>query len=279
MKVENTCSVVCEYLGPHRAVILYQGAICLDGAMAVERQLGSLFGYYKYTDICLRLESPGGSIDAMQFILRKMRDYEARGMEVAVCSTFLCASAAAFILAMGQWGTRYVDRSSNLLFHSARVATGGHGMTAEVSTNLSQTLLNLDLRIVEVVVERIIAKAGGEVEFARLVLQRCAVVERDWDALSLELSGLYAGRASKQRPDWLRGLKKSAQSALAKGSFASEISKILYRRMQLDVRMDLREAYCTCLIDGIEGVLDAKAATVPCSIQENRFDGTERCNA
>ena len=125
-----------------------------NGAIALERQLDSLFGYYQYNCVELRLESPGGSVDALHYMLRQMTRYEERGKEVAVQSTFLCASAAAYPVSDGKWGHRRVDRSTNLLFHSARVEATGYGMTAATSTNLSNALSGIDHRLVDVLIQR-----------------------------------------------------------------------------------------------------------------------------
>jgi hypothetical protein len=257
MKEENICTVVCEHKGLHEAVMSYRGGICQAGAIAVERQFKSLFGYYQYNHVELRLESPGGSIDAMQYILRQMSNYEEKGKEIAVRSTFVCASAAAIMLAMGHWGGRSVDRSTTLLFHSARVETVAHGMTAAISTNLSQTLTGVDRRLVDVLIGRMVNQAGGEVALAHLVLARCQKIDRHWDDIALNLNSLYPEAASKRRPDWFKALSKIARIGLERGKFALELKTLLYKRMQYDVRMDLREAFCTCLIDEVVDVIDA----------------------
>ena len=256
MKDVNTCAVACEQMGPHNATVSYDGAICQAGAIALERHFHSLFDYYQYTRVDLRLESPGGSIEALHYILRQMAWYQQRGKDVAVHSTFTCASAAAILLAMGQFGHRTVDRSTNLLFHSARVQPNGHGMTAVASTNLSQALIGVDRHLVDVLIDRLVIQAGGEDSLARLVLDRCHKLDEIWGDVASKLNCLYPEVESKRRPDWFKALSKLAINSAERGRFALELKKHLYKRMQYDVRMDLREAFCTCLIDEIIGVLD-----------------------
>jgi ATP-dependent protease ClpP protease subunit len=257
MKEENSCTVVCEQMSPHNATIFYRGAICQIGASAMERQFKSLFDYYQYDCVDVRLESPGGSIDSMHYILRKMTDYEERGKKVSVRSTFVCASAAAILLAMGRWGNRIVDRSTTLLFHTSRIDTTGHGMTAAISVNLSQTLAGVDHRLVDVLINRMSRQAGGENALANLVIQRCRYVNENWDTLAESLNSLFSEGQSKRRPDWFKSLTKITRQGLEKGRFLQELKKLIHNRMQHDVRMDLREAFCLCLIDEVTGVLKA----------------------
>jgi Clp protease len=257
MKDDITCTVVCEHTGPHEAVVSYSGAICHAGAIALERHFKNLFDYYQYNRIDLRLESQGGSIEALHYILRQMNAYEKRGKQVGVRSTFVCASAAAILLAMGQWGGRSVDRSTALLFHSARVQAAGHGMTAAISTNLSQTLNWVDIRLIDLLVERLVTQAGGEEALTHLVLERCHTLDCNWNDVASKLSSMYPEAESKRRPDWFKSLNRTARAGLERGKFPLDLKKQLYKRMQHDSRMDVREAYCTGLLDQVVDVLDA----------------------
>ena len=112
MKNANAYSVVCTEMGPHQASLRYTGAMCQGGALALEFQFDRLFVYYKYRRVTLMMESPGGTIDGMDYVLRVIQRWAAQGRAVAIGSTFQCASAAAFLLSMGEWGRRRVDRST-----------------------------------------------------------------------------------------------------------------------------------------------------------------------
>ena len=134
MKNMNEFSVVCKEMGAHEASVLYTGAMCQAGALALVDRIDSLFAYYRYNRIVLSIESPGGAVDGMEYVLRAMDTWAKDGKSVAVESTFQCASAAAFILAMGEWGHRRVDRGTFLLFHSARIdGSSMAGLTAASS--------------------------------------------------------------------------------------------------------------------------------------------------
>ncbi len=247
--------VSCEYMGPDKAVVLYNGVICQAGAAALNQKFESLFGYYQYQCVELHLESPGGSVEAMNYIIRQIGRHQEEGRVVAVRTTFLCASAAAVLLAMGQWGQRRVDQSAALLFHTARVESNLQGMTAAVSNSLSQTLLIADQRLVSTLVGRMLREAGSELALYELVRTRWQQVESDWNRLEYLIGLLSVEDGSRGRPEWMRALAKLARMELPDGKFTAAFKKHLYVRMHRDTRMDLREAYVLCLIDEVEGVL------------------------
>jgi len=255
MNEQTVNRVICDHMGPDKAVVVYEGVICQAGASALEQQLESLFGYYQYQRVELRLESPGGSVEAMNYILRQLDRYEREGRVVAVRTTFMCASAAAVLLAMGEWGERRVDQTTALLFHTARVDSYLQGMTAAVSNSLSQTLLVADQRLVSTLVGRMLNKTGSEQALLELVRSRLQQVESDWNRLESRLGLSSAEADGRGRPEWIRALAKLARPELVDGKFTTALKKHLYIRMQRDVRMDLREAYALCLIDEVEGVL------------------------
>lgn len=247
--------VSCEHLGPDKAVVVYEGVICQAGAAALGQQLESLFGYYQYLRVELRLESPGGSVEAMNYILRQIGRYEREGRVVAVRTTFMCASAAAVLLAMGEWGERRVDQTTALLFHTARVDSNLQGMTAAVSNSLSQTLLVADQRLVSTLLGRMLNETGSEQALLELVRSRLQQVESDWSRLESQLGSSRTEAEGRGRPEWMRALAKLVRPELVDGKFTGTLKKHLYLRMQRDVQMDLREAYALCLIHEVEGVL------------------------
>lgn len=255
MSEQTANRVVCEHMGPDKAVVVYEGVICQVGAAALDQHLESLFGYYQYQRVDLRLESPGGSVEAMNYMLRQISRYEQDGKAVAVHTTFLCASAAAVLLAMGQWGERRVDQSTALLFHTARVDSNLQGMTAAISNNLSQTLLVADRRLISTLVGRMLHETGSEQALMELVRTRLQQIESDWNRLESILGFSGSGAPGKGRPEWMRELAKLARPEMADGKFIAALKKHLYLRMQRDMRMDLREAYCLCLIDEVGDLL------------------------
>lgn len=263
MTSNNESSVVCTEMGPHEASVLYTGAMCQAGALALEYQFERLFGYYQYRRISLSIESPGGAIDGLEYVLRVMHKWAKAGRAVAVGSTFQCGSAAAFLLAMGQWGHRRVDRATFLLFHSARVEGASMaGMTAAFSANLLKTLSSVDQKLLDVMLNKMLSETGGQQALADLVLARARFIDRHWSELALDLTTFTSGLDGNRKPDWLKAVQKWTRLGAEPKKFVLELKKHLNLRLQRDLRMDLCEAYVLCLIDEIDGVLDAGSAAL-----------------
>jgi hypothetical protein len=256
MENANTYSVVCTEMGPHQASLRYTGTMCQGGALALEFQFDRLFGYYKYRRVTLMMESPGGTIDGMDYVLRVMQRWAVQGRAVAIGSTFQCASAAAFLLSMGEWGRRRVDRSTFLLFHSARLQSASFAeMTAALSINLSQALNSVDKKLLDVMVDKMLLETGSPQDLAQLVGARLRHVDLHWKTLAVGLTTFTTAFDDKRRPDWLKDIQKWARPAGDPAKFVLELKKHLSRRLQRDVRMDLCEAYVLCLIDEVVDVL------------------------
>ena len=253
-------SAVCTEMGPQEATLLYTGVMCQAGALALQYQFDRLFGYYKYRRITLFMESPGGAVDGLDYVLRVMKKWAAQGRVVAMASTFQCASAAAFLLAMGEWGHRRVDRGTFLLFHSARLESATFAeMTAALSINLSQALTSVDQKLLDVIVDKMLLETGNANKLCDLVAARCRHVDRHWKRLAPALTTFTTGADGKRKPEWLKAVQKWARPGLEPKQFVLELKKHLNLRLQRDVRMDLCEAYVLCLIDEISGVLDASS--------------------
>ena len=258
MKNMNEFSVDRTEMGAHEASVPYTGAMCQAGALALVDRIDSLFAYYRYNRIVLSIESPGGAIDGMEYVLRAMERWAKDGRSVAVESTFQCASAAAFILAMGEWGRRRVDRGTFLLFHSARIdGSSMAGMTAAYSTHLSHALNSVDRKLLDVMINKMLLETGGAANLVDLVLARIRYVELHWKELAADLTTLTTGVDGNRKPDWLRALQKWTRHGADPRKFVLDMKKHLNLRLQQDARMELCEAFALCLIDEIDGVLDA----------------------
>ncbi|MFZ4480984.1 MAG: ATP-dependent Clp protease proteolytic subunit [Rhodoferax sp.] len=264
----NQFSTACTEMGAHEACIIYSGLMCQEGALALERQLEQLFGYYQYRRITLSIESPGGAIDGLEYILRVIQKWAQEGRAVAVRSTFQCASAAAFLLAMGDWGHRRVDRAVFLLFHSARIeAPSMAGMTAAYSTNLSHVLSSVDRKLLDVLLEKMLTGSGSVRNLADLVMMRARHVDQNWKQLASDLTTFTSGVDGSRKPDWLRAVQKWSRLEADPGKLVLELKKHLNLRLQRDIRMDLCEAWVLCLIDEIAGVLDADSVAPEMPVQ------------
>ena len=258
--MDNTTafSVVCTEMGPHEATLRYTGAMRQAGALALEYQFERLFGYFQYRRIRLLMESPGGAVDGLQYVLRVMKKWARQGRVVAVGSTFQCASAAAFLLSMGEWGKRRVDRGTLLLFHNARLEGSSFAqVTAELSTTLSQALSSVDSKLLDMMVDKMLFETGSAKNLADIVCARLRHVDLHWKQLASELTTFTIALDHKRKPDWLKEIQRWSRPLGDQSRFVLEMKKHISRRLQRGARMDLCEAYVLCLIDEIAEVLDA----------------------
>jgi ATP-dependent protease ClpP protease subunit len=245
-------------MGPHEAAMMYSGAVCKPGALALQREINRLFEYYKYPRITLTLESPGGAIDGLDFILRSMTKWANAGKHVAVRSTFLCASAAAYLLAMGQWGHRSVDRGTLLLFHNARISGASvSDMTAASTTHISRTLNGVDRKLLDALVGKLVKESGGPTELARLIESRLQFVDVNWSELALEFDTFTSSADATRLPTWIKPVQKLLRSGSDPAKFVVELKKLLAVRFLQESSMNTCEAWVLTLIDEISGVLDA----------------------
>lgn len=257
-------NVTCDSLKPDSASVFYQGEVTYAGVAELNRLLDSLFGYFKYEHVQLCLESPGGSVEALQYILRKLNGYEQNGRSVSIRSTFMCASAAAVLLAMGQWGARTVDRSARLLFHTARVDSHVRGMTATISGGLYQTLLEVDQGMVDMLVARMVSQSGSVDHLKALVGERFSQIKRQTRSETGGLFDLLDHVETRRSPDWVKPLTGMLRSGVEGEKFIKALKRYLHSRMQCDIQMDLLEAYALCLIDRVDGGISGSNAQLNC---------------
>ena len=254
MQTQNEFSLTVLEMGTHHAGLIYTGEMSQSGALALTRQFERLFGYYQYPKIVLSIESPGGALDGLEYVLRSMKKWAAVGKQVAVHSTFLCASAGAFLLAMGAWGDRRVDKGTHLLFHNARIAGASvPQMTASLTTNISKALSIVDRSLLDYLVEKLTRDAGGAARLARTVQLRLGFVEWEWANVGSKLSTIASAKDGTRRPAWIKTLSNWAYDDPVK--FLTVFKGHLARSFGKDHAFDLAESYVLCLLDEIEDVL------------------------
>jgi hypothetical protein len=261
METQNKFSLNVLEMGTHEAGLDYTGEMSQPGALALTRQFERLFGYYQYPRIVLSIESPGGALDGLEYVLRSMKKWSAVGKHVAVRSTFLCASAGAFLLAMGAWGERRVDKVTHLLFHNARIPGASVlQMTASLTTNISKTLSTVDKSMLDYLVEKLMRDAGGIVRLATTVQMRLCFVDSHWSSVGGKLSTIASAKDGTRKPGWIKSMSNWAYGDPVK--FLTAFKSHLARSFSKDQAFDLAESYVLCLIDEIEDVVTAHSPII-----------------
>lgn len=234
-------------------------------ALGVERALDLFFGYYHYPSALLRINSNGGQLAALNYMIQTVERWRKEGRRIQTEATFRAASAAALLLSLGEVGSRGTQRHTALLYHHTRVGGGAGAITAGGADHLAAMLQSKDRRLVTRLADHVAAGFGGPAALAAEGRARCELLQVRHASINEALEG----QASRSMPKWLRSVAAMYRECEARSSTAAHI-KALARRFEQDTSMDLREAYALGLIDGIVGVPDLKpkaAAMVPVAVE------------
>jgi hypothetical protein len=261
----------CLSMGQHHATLEYCGPISREGALALAGRLEPLFGYYQYSKVILRLESPGGEVEGLDYLLRVLSQYAKQGKRVETQSTFMCASAAAVLLSAGHFGTRRVCSQTHLLFHSSRLQGANIEWTAASSTMLTNALLSVDRKITEALLERLIAACGGKAGFVEVITARFSFVASNWSQLAPQLITLTSRDGDLSAPAWLKSLKRIMKLQSSPSQMIDAFKRNLVERFQTDTPMHALEAFVLCLIDEVQGVIHADQVRVDAAAEHQGF--------
>lgn len=271
---ENLSRVEITHYEQHRLHAHYSGAIDRSGALALTRILELAFGYYRYPALELAIESPGGALDALVPMASAIRRWQAQGHAVEVRSTFECASAAALLLVGGTWGRRSVSPGTSLVFHFPRVVLSRAVIKSSAAQHISRSLRRCDEQSLDWLQATATRAAGGAEALAGHVAQRSAELHRRCDEVDLAMVHPLTGRVVG--PMTGARLLRPLQRLLAAQDFESAYRKSLAQMMSQDAPIDLRLAYALCLVDRVDGVLDAahdSASEAPAARRSLRQEG------
>ncbi len=108
-------------LAAHAPMIRLTGDIDMPVSYALLDEIKLLHDYYQFRTIDLHIDSPGGSADALYYLVHALEPW--RKGDGRVLRTFgvnEVASAAALLLSFGTIGYRTASSRSRLLYHSVR---------------------------------------------------------------------------------------------------------------------------------------------------------------
>ena len=121
-------------------IIFLGGEITTEVANSVIAQLLFLEGRDNTKDICLYINSPGGSIDAGLAILDTMNYIKCA---VSTICVGLCASMGAVLLSSGQKGKRFALKHSKIMIHQP-LLTNASGQASDIKIVADEILKSRD---------------------------------------------------------------------------------------------------------------------------------------
>ena len=127
-----------------RGVVRFCGPVEANRIFALCDEIDSLINEYYYNQVVLEIDSPGGDVKSLLYYCEKLKGWRQHGVRIETVALTLCASAAAFMLSLGDIGQRRAMPRASLLYHNARiVASSQIPLTSDrlekLRTSLSQT--------------------------------------------------------------------------------------------------------------------------------------------
>ena len=129
-------------------------------------EINLLHGYYQFKTIELQIDSPGGSADALHYLLHSLAPWRnGEGLTLRTVALTEAASAAALLLSFGTLGHRCASAHSRLLYHSVRaVQREGAVMTVPQLRFASRQLEDCERGFLDLLVDHVLQggnTAGG----------------------------------------------------------------------------------------------------------------------
>lgn len=132
-------------------IIFLGGEITTEVANSIIAQMLYLEGKDNTKDICLYINSPGGTIDAGLAIMDTMNYIKCN---VSTICVGLCASMAAVLLACGENGKRFALKNSKIMIHQPLISNAS-GQASDIKIVADQILKSRDT------INTILAEATG----------------------------------------------------------------------------------------------------------------------
>jgi ATP-dependent Clp protease protease subunit len=152
------------------------GEIDMPACYALIDEMKLLHDYYRFRTIELQIDSPGGSADALGYLVLSLRDWrEGNGRTLKTVALNQACSAAALLLSLGTMGHRQASPASRLLYHPMR-------------TEFSQGTV----------------RTGAQLRMTSRLIE-------EWDGKFLDMLASHVCREESERPAYRRKLKRLFQ--------------------------------------------------------------------
>jgi ATP-dependent protease ClpP protease subunit len=218
-------------------------------AIGIGKHLDRLFGYYHYESVTLKLNSPGGAVVGLEYILECIDGWRARGRQVHTLAMFRASSAAALLMSLGEVGKRAAHRNSSLLYHHARIGSTQYAITSGAADKMATALKLVDQGMTQRLVAHCSQGFGGDSAMAGEGTVRCKMLRDQGPEIAQDLCVSEPARPLK----WLKPVERMWADCQTRNSLAP-YTKHLVGRFEEDTGMDLREAWALGLLDRVRGV-------------------------
>ncbi|PUE55676.1 ATP-dependent Clp protease proteolytic subunit [Limnohabitans parvus] len=224
-----------------KGIVLINGPITDQLALDFCDELDSLYDYYQYETVLLRIHSPGGQTLALDFMMERIDFWRAQGRKMHTQATMQAVSAAALLLSLGEVGHRYASPSSALLYHHTRfVTTSSQTVTARAAMEAVQQLIESDHLLMKRLCKHLLHGFGGAVAFAQAGIQRIQAIK---DVMTSHPNG--------KKPKWIEETKQVYEQVRVMNGIKL-YQQLLMRRFDEDTIMSQVQAWALMLIDDVD---------------------------
>jgi len=148
-------------------VVRLTGSIDIKLALDLIDEIRLLRQYYQFREIELEIESPGGTIDALHYIVQSVLPLRDQVVLRTRALNEVC-SAAAMLLSLGTVGQRSASQFSRLLYHHSRtVFPETTARTHEQLREVSRRMREWDDKLMDMIVNHICADGSEAAQYRR----------------------------------------------------------------------------------------------------------------
>jgi ATP-dependent protease ClpP protease subunit len=240
---------------PHDCRIIFNGPVHAESVKALIETSNLAFEYYQYPLVTIDIESPGGEIRALHYLMGQFDFWRSQGRRIATRASISASSAAAAILALGDQGERSVERSTTVLYHFARIFQTNSVLTAEKATDMAQKMNREDERMIDQLLTHIVDPLDDP---DATDWRGLAAARLDWAKSFLARKNDGSHFYFPEAPARLKSLGKLL-TLKGKKPLRERVQGYLKRIFLKDEPIDLLEAWCLNLIDEIREVTPSPA--------------------
>ncbi len=142
-----------------RATLYLNGPINEEIIVQLLDYLTAIFDYYQYDMVELRINSPGGQMQATHYLIENLELFKKKGKIISTTALFTTASAAALILSCGSIGYRSAYPDTVLLYHDTRIYLNDQvPVTSGYANRISKMLESKNKAVIKAITNVILKK-------------------------------------------------------------------------------------------------------------------------
>jgi ATP-dependent protease ClpP protease subunit len=164
---------IATTLDARAPMIRLTGDIDMPVSYALLDEINLLHDYYQFRTIDLHIDSPGGSADALHYLVHALEPWrKGVGRVLRTFGVNEVASAAALLLSFGTVGYRTASSRSRLLYHSVRTCQRESTMQTAAQLRIAtRRLVHWDQSFVDLLAEHTVKNSLEATHFRKTLMR------------------------------------------------------------------------------------------------------------